>query len=202
MHTHTHARMHTCMHAHMHACTYTRMHTQTHTHTQPFYSSLDFVQDNPGEPVPEKNILPLKPIVVIGHPLSASSIYCDPCHPPCSIYMPDSLSPQSYSCWLGLFKPLAHSFCFFRFAKEITLFVFWLLFLYSFQASDFSFFPISIFFLLFPYCCSNFLIPPPCFLMPAWAFWQSTCHLCSFHHYIFHLLPVFIYAKVFPLYFR
>jgi len=25
----------------------------THTHTQPFYSSLDFVQDNPGQPVPE-----------------------------------------------------------------------------------------------------------------------------------------------------
>jgi len=26
---------------------------RTHTHTQPFYGSLDFVQDNPGEPVPE-----------------------------------------------------------------------------------------------------------------------------------------------------
>jgi len=25
-------------------------------HTQPFYGSLDFVRDNPGEPVPEKNI--------------------------------------------------------------------------------------------------------------------------------------------------
>jgi len=24
-----------------------------HTHTQPFYNSLDFVWDNPGEPVPE-----------------------------------------------------------------------------------------------------------------------------------------------------
>jgi len=24
------------------------------THTQPFYSSLDPVQDNPGEPVPEE----------------------------------------------------------------------------------------------------------------------------------------------------
>jgi len=23
-------------------------------HTQPFYGSLDFVQDNPGEPVPEE----------------------------------------------------------------------------------------------------------------------------------------------------
>jgi len=25
-----------------------------HTHTQPFYSSMDFVRDNPGEPVPEE----------------------------------------------------------------------------------------------------------------------------------------------------
>jgi len=31
--------------------------------------------------------------------------------------------------------------------------------------------------LLFPYCFSNFLIPPLCFLMPAWAFLQSTCDL-------------------------
>ena len=28
-------------------------HTHTHIHTQPFYGSLDFVQDNPGEPIPE-----------------------------------------------------------------------------------------------------------------------------------------------------
>jgi len=27
---------------------------RTHTHTQLFYSSLDFVRDNPGEPVPEE----------------------------------------------------------------------------------------------------------------------------------------------------
>jgi len=39
------------------ACTHTRTHTHahahTHTHTQPLYSSLDFVQDNLGELVPE-----------------------------------------------------------------------------------------------------------------------------------------------------
>jgi len=29
--------------------------THTHTHTQPFYGSVEFVQDNPGEPVPEDN---------------------------------------------------------------------------------------------------------------------------------------------------
>jgi len=28
--------------------------THAHTHTQPFYGSLDFVRDNPGEPVPEE----------------------------------------------------------------------------------------------------------------------------------------------------
>jgi len=26
----------------------------THTHTQPFYGSVEFVRDNPGEPVPEE----------------------------------------------------------------------------------------------------------------------------------------------------
>jgi len=26
----------------------------THTHTQPFYGSVEFVQNNPGEPVPEE----------------------------------------------------------------------------------------------------------------------------------------------------
>jgi len=34
--------------------TQTIIHTHTHTHTQPFYGSLDFVWDNPGEPVPEE----------------------------------------------------------------------------------------------------------------------------------------------------
>jgi len=43
-------------------------------------------------------------------------------------------------CWRGPFKSLAHSFCFFPFAKEITLFAFCLLFIYSFHMSfDFSF---------------------------------------------------------------
>ena len=47
---HMHARMHT------HTCTYahTRTHAHTHTHTQPFYGSLDFVQDKPGELLPEE----------------------------------------------------------------------------------------------------------------------------------------------------
>jgi len=29
-------------------------HGSTHTHTQSFYGSMDFVRDNPGEPVPEE----------------------------------------------------------------------------------------------------------------------------------------------------
>jgi len=46
---------------------------------QPLYGSLDFIQDNLDEL----------------HPLSASFIYYDPWHPPCSIYMPDGLFAQS-----------------------------------------------------------------------------------------------------------
>jgi len=38
--------LNTYLHAHTH--------THTHTHTQPFYGSVDFVRDNPGEPVPEE----------------------------------------------------------------------------------------------------------------------------------------------------
>jgi len=34
-----------------------------------------------------RNFHPLTPILIINHPLSASSIYYDPKHPPCSIYM-------------------------------------------------------------------------------------------------------------------
>jgi len=51
---------------------------------------------------------------------------------------------------------LARSFCFFHFAKEITLFAFCLLSLYSIHASvNFSFFPNSILSLLFPYCSAT-----------------------------------------------
>ena len=72
--------------------THTRKHTHTHTHTQPFYSSQDFVRDNPGELVKKKH----SPILTYrGH--QSSLIYYDPWHPPCSIYVRDSLSPQSLS---------------------------------------------------------------------------------------------------------
>ena len=53
----------------------------------------------PGQPGAgtRRNIHPLTPIVVINHLLFASSIFYDLRHPPCSIYVPDSLFPQSVS---------------------------------------------------------------------------------------------------------
>jgi len=84
-------------------------------------------------------------------------------------------------CWFGSFKSLAHSFCLFPFAKEITLFAFCLLFLYSLHAYvDFSFFPISILFLLFPYCFSNFLIPQPCSFCPNGPFVTCAVYMIIF----------------------
>jgi len=53
-----------------------------------------FCPGQPGGASTRRNIHPLTPIVVINHPLSASSIYYDPWHPPCSIYVPHSLFPQ------------------------------------------------------------------------------------------------------------
>jgi len=77
------------------------------THTQPFYGSLDFVWDNPGEPVPEETFTHSH----CGYQLflSASSIYYDPWHPMCSIYVPDSLFPQCLLCFFGLPLGLAPS---------------------------------------------------------------------------------------------
>ena len=47
--------------------------------------------------VTRRNIHPFTPIVVINHPLSASSIYYDSWHHHYSIYVPDSLFTQSPS---------------------------------------------------------------------------------------------------------
>jgi len=43
----------------------------------------------PGWAGTKRNFHPLTSIMIINHPLSASSIYYDPYHPPCSIYAPD-----------------------------------------------------------------------------------------------------------------
>jgi len=56
-----------------------------------------FCLGQPGWAGARRNICPLTPVMVINHPLSASSIYYDPWHPPCSIHVPDSLFPQSLS---------------------------------------------------------------------------------------------------------
>jgi len=44
-----------------------------------------------------RNIHPLTPFQIIRHPLSASSMYYDPQHPHCSIYMLDCTFPQPLS---------------------------------------------------------------------------------------------------------
>ena len=41
-----------------------------------------------------RNIHPLTPILIIRHPISTSSIYYNPQHPPCSSCVPDSPFPQ------------------------------------------------------------------------------------------------------------
>jgi len=68
--------------------------THTHTHTTVLWLT-GLCLGEPGLAGTRKNIHSLTPIVVISHPLSASSIYYDPWHPPCSIYVPDILFPQT-----------------------------------------------------------------------------------------------------------
>ena len=63
----------------------------THTHTQPFNGLCPGL---PGWASIGRNSRLLTPILIIRHPLSTSSIYYDPLHPPCSIYMLDSPFPQ------------------------------------------------------------------------------------------------------------
>jgi len=57
---------------------------RTHIHTQPFNGC------GPGQPGyagNRRNTHPLTPILIIGHPLSNSSIYNDQWHPLCSFYV-------------------------------------------------------------------------------------------------------------------
>jgi len=88
-------------HAHTHA------HTQTHTHMT-ILCLCGFCPGQPGWANTIRNIHPLTSIMVISHPLSASSIYYDPWHPLCSIYMPDSLFPQSLSKFSLVYLPAWH----------------------------------------------------------------------------------------------
>ena len=68
----------------------------THTHTTILQLS-GLYPGQPGWAGTRRNIHLLTPIMVISHPLSASSIYHDSWHSPWSIYVPDSLFPQSLS---------------------------------------------------------------------------------------------------------
>ena len=54
-------------------------HTHTHTHTQPLNGCWSGTT--------RRNTHPLTPILIIRHPLSASSIYNDQWHPLCSFYV-------------------------------------------------------------------------------------------------------------------
>jgi len=65
-----------------------------HTHTHNHFTSPWILSGTTGVSWYQKKHSPTQSIVVISHPLSASSIYYDPWHPPGSIYVPDSLFPQ------------------------------------------------------------------------------------------------------------
>jgi len=56
---------------------------------------VDFVCDNPGEPVPEETFTHLQSYTYC--PLSASSMHYDPWHASCSVHVPNSLFAQSLS---------------------------------------------------------------------------------------------------------
>jgi len=88
-------------------------HTHKHTHTQPFYSSLDFVQDNPGEPVPEETFIH-SPIMVINHPLSAIMIMASSIFSLCAGPSFSTISVQVFFCLpLGLAPSTSYSIHFF-----------------------------------------------------------------------------------------
>jgi len=63
--------------------------THTHTHTHTHNNHFTALWTLPG--TTQVSRYPLTPVMVISHPLSASCTYYDSCHPPCSIYLPDSL---------------------------------------------------------------------------------------------------------------
>ena len=84
-------------------CTYATLSKQLHTATTTTTTITTvlrlsgFCSGQPRWASTRRNIHPLTPIVVINHPLSASSIYYDPWHPRYSIYVLDSLFVQPLS---------------------------------------------------------------------------------------------------------
>ena len=74
-------------------------HAHTHAHTQPFYGSLDFVRDNPSEPVPEETF-------THSH-ISWSSIVCYLLPPSITIH---GILPVQFTCLTFFFHNLSPSF--------------------------------------------------------------------------------------------
>jgi len=95
-----------------------RMPFLAHTHKlHNRFTAFGFCPGQPGWAGTRRNIHPLAPIMVINHPLSASSIYYDPWHPLCSIYVPDtvffcnvSLSFLWSTSWPGSLRFILHTF--------------------------------------------------------------------------------------------
>jgi len=71
--------------------------TTTTTTTTTILQLSGYCQGLPGWADTRRNIHPLISILIINPNLSASSIYCDPWHNPCSIYVPHSFSAQPLS---------------------------------------------------------------------------------------------------------
>jgi len=87
----------------------------THTHTTVLWL-YGFCLRQPGWVSTRRNIHPLTSVLDINHPLSASSIYYNPWHSVCSIYVPDSFfSPISKFplVYLGLAPSTSYSTHFF-----------------------------------------------------------------------------------------
>jgi len=74
-------------------CKECSLHTHTHTHNR----LRAFGPGQPGKAGTRRNTHPLTPILIIGHPLSSSSIYNDQWHPFCSFYVLDSPLVQPLS---------------------------------------------------------------------------------------------------------
>jgi len=106
-------------------------------------------------------------------------------------------------CWLGSFRSLAISLCFFPFANKITFFVFCLLFWYSSHASvDFSLlqFPYFFFFSLTASAISSFHHHVSLCLHAPFDNPHVTCTVSIIIFFI--CWPMFIYISAFLLCFR
>jgi len=93
-----------------------QIYTSQNRHTHNRLWLYEFCPGQPGWAGTRRNIHPLTPIMVISHSLSASSIYCNTWHPPCSIHVPDSLfhnlSPSSLrsTSWPGTIHFILRTF--------------------------------------------------------------------------------------------